>query len=116
MYTLAHSILLLEYTMHVCCTGLECVFSVRAEQMICYLITVLLSATDSLNAVRGITGLLDRPCVSFHHPVPGTVGSHFKCCVQLRALHCKKDIEALEQVQRRAMELVKGLGHNSCEE
>jgi len=41
---------------------------------------------------------------------------HLECCVQCQAPHYKKDIEALECVQRMVMKLAKDLEHKSYEE
>ena len=44
------------------------------------------------------------------------VGPHMEYCVQLWGPKHEKDMDLLEQVQRRALKMIRGLEHLSCED
>jgi len=57
LYTLAQSTSSLGNIKQLCCTGLECVFSLSDEQETSQLIKEILSATDSVYFFSGILTL-----------------------------------------------------------
>jgi len=44
------------------------------------------------------------------------VRPHLECCVHFRPVLCKKDVDRLDRVQRRATEVIKGMGRLLYEE
>jgi len=46
----------------------------------------------------------------------GTLTPHLESCIQLWSCQHVKDMDLLEQVQRRATKMIRGMEHLSCEE